>query len=107
MSDGADEPSRGEIVRRLDRIDAQQAEILRELKADRAEVAKTYVRQDVYLAQRKGDAAVLADLHGDLGEVRREREKDIAWRRQVLLWLGGITITLLLGIAGLVVSLVR
>lgn len=104
-------------MRQLDRVLAQLSEIAAEMKQDRADAAKTYVRQDLYLANRQADSAVVADLHGDITKGRAEvdaeldaiktaRDRDAQQRRQIQMWLGGITVTLLLGLAGLVISIV-
>lgn len=109
-------PTLGEVMRQLDRVLAQLAQIAVEMKQDRADAAKIYVRQDLYLANRQADGAVVADLHGDITKNRAEvdseiealkatRERDALQRRQMQMWLGGITVTLLLGLAGLVVSI--
>lgn len=98
-------PTLGEVMRRLEHIVSQLATITVEMKQDRADAAKTYVRQDLYIAQRTADAAVVADLNGDLASMKKERDREAGQRRQMLMWLGGLTVTVLLGIAGLVVSI--
>ena len=94
-----DEPTLGEVIRRLDDITRQLVDLTRELKEDRSSAAATFVRQDVYMAQRHADHATTADLHGDIQTIRTDRAKDLDWRRQVLLWGAGLTITTLVSIA--------
>lgn len=101
-----DPPHLGEVMRRLDGVVSQLSQIAAEMKQDRAEAAKTYVRQDLYIANRQADGAVVADLNGDLHALRADRDRDAQQRRQILMWLGGLTVTFLLGIAGIVVSIV-
>ena len=109
------EPNMGEIVRRLDQIVVQLSEMTREIKEDRKEAALTYVHQNVYLAQRQADAAVVADLHGDIQTVKTElgrdikgiqddRKTDLGWRRQMWLAIGVLAVTSLIGVAGLVIN---
>ena len=98
-----DEPTLGEVIRRLEAISGQLTEVVREIKEDRAQAAATFVRQDVYQAQRIADQAVTADVAGDIRTLRTEldrevtaikaeRSSDTAFRRQVLLGfaIGGI-----------------
>ena len=112
------EPTLGEVLRRLDDVARQLGEISREIKEDRAIAAGTYVRQDVYMAERTAQSAIVADLHGDIqsaktelrGEVqalKAQRQTDTAARRQVWLAIGGVAATSLLGIAALVVNIVQ
>ena len=94
-----DEPTLGEVLRRIDALVDQVTTLASEMKDDRRESAKTFVRQDVYIAQRLADQAVVSDLHGDLATVKAERQKDLEWRRQINLTLAAITITALVSIA--------
>jgi CHASE3 domain sensor protein len=113
-----DPPNIGEIIRRLDEITARQERMLDKMDRDRTEAAKLYVRQDVYLAERQMANAVVSDLQTDISGVsskvetdRKEREQqrkeEAVARRQIWLALGGISVTLLLGIAGLIIQVVR
>ena len=99
----SDEPTIGEVIRRLDSIAAQLTEVVKEIKDDRADNAKTYVRQDVYVAQQQTAQAVVADVHGDIAALRADHDREINaikaqrtadsnFRRQVLLGfaLGGV-----------------
>lgn len=109
------EPTLGEVLRRLDEVSRQLIDIVREIKEDRVDAAKTYVRQDVYIAERQASNAVVADLHGDIqsvkGELGREirgikddRKSDLGWRRQMWLAIGGLAVTTLIGIIGLIIN---
>ena len=51
-----EDPTLGEILRRLDELSRQLIDLTREIKEDRTVAATTYVRQDVYQAQRLADA---------------------------------------------------
>jgi hypothetical protein len=107
-----DEPTLGEVLRRLEEVSRQMIELARELKEDRAANAATFVRQDVYIAQRLADQSTVADLHGDIRSVKddikavkEDRQKDIEWRRQHNLTLAGITITALVSISLTIVTI--
>jgi len=113
-----DPPSIGEIIRRLDEITARQERMLDKMDRDRTEAAKLYVRQDVYLAERQMANAVVSDLQTDISGVsskvdedrksrEQQRKEEAVARRQIWLALGGISVTLLLGIAGLIIQVVR
>lgn len=100
-----DEPTTGEIVRRLDAIAGQLTEVIREIKDDRAHNAETYVRQDVYIAQRLADQAVVADVASDVRSIKDDRKAEESKKRaqNLTLALFAITtvVTLALGIANL------
>lgn len=111
-----DEPTIGEVLRRIDALTAQVADLVREIKDDRAEAAATYVRRDVYMAERQAQNAVVSDLQSDIATVKTDlgreikgvkddRRTDNDKRRQMWLAIGGLAITSLIGIAGLVVNL--
>ena len=101
-----DEPTLGEVLRRLDEVSRQLIDTSREMKEDRKSAAATYVRQDVYIAQRQADAAVLADTHGDIQSIKDDRRKDADWKRQQNLFLAGLTITALVSIAIAIANIV-
>ena len=101
-----EEPTLGEVLRRLDDLINKVAELTQELKDDRNNAAATYVRQDVYIAQRQADAAVVADIHGDIKSIKDDRRKDNDWRRQQNLSLAGLTITVLVSIALAIINIV-
>ena len=103
-------------MRRLDEMALRQEKILDEIKQDRAAMASTYVRQDVYMAERQMANAVVADIRADVTQLDTtmqskfksnddSRETERAHRRQMVMWLIGLTVTVLLGIGGLVVSI--
>ena len=113
-----DPPSMGEIIRRLDQITARQERMLAEMKEDRADAAKLYVRQDVWLRERELQNAFVSDLRGDISEVNtkvnddrkeraQQRKDEAAARRQIWLGIGTIATAYLIFIAGLIVNVVR
>jgi hypothetical protein len=106
----------GEVLRRLDEVSRQLVDLAREMKEDRAKAYAIFVQQEVYnerektyTAQRLADQAVVADLHGDIKKVetnlgrdieglRKVRESDAGFRRQVWLTMGALAITTLVTI---------
>src|SRR5690348_10619280 len=91
------EPTMGEVMRRLDEVARQMSELFREIKEDRAAAAATFVRQDVYIAQRHADHAVVADLASEakaaketlgreIRDVRRDMESSEAKRAANVRW---------------------
>jgi hypothetical protein len=110
------EPTTGEVLRRLDEVSRQLVDLAREMKEDRAKAYAIFVQREVYnerektyAAQRTADQAVVADLHGDIKKVetnigrdveaiRKERQSDAGFRRQVWLTMGALAITTLVTI---------
>jgi uncharacterized protein (DUF1778 family) len=110
------EPTMGEVLRRLDEVSRQLLDLAAQMREDRDKAFTTFVQQAVYnerektyAAQRLADQAVVADLHGDLKTVetnlvrdveaiRKARESDTGFRRQVWLTLGALAITTLVTI---------
>lgn len=110
-----DPPTLGEVLRRLEVVATQLGGIAREIKEDRAAAASTYVRQDVYLAERRASSAVVADLHGDIQVVRAEVGSEIqgiktdlkadrGWRRQMWLAIGVAFAASLLSVIGFILQ---
>lgn len=119
-------PTLGEVLRRLDSLSSQLQGLVAELKEDRIQAAKVYLRADLYTAERNAQNAIVADLHGDVGKVKAEfraeiatvrsdydakfividndKKSELAWRRQVLLGMGGLAVTTLLTIVGFVLT---
>lgn len=113
-----DEPTLGEVLRRIDTLTQQVSQLVAELKQDRADAARTYMRQDVYMAERTAQQAMVADLHRSIAKVEAEFDAEIqgikdgqrderTGRRQVWLAVGTCAVTSLLTLAGLIVTIVR
>ena len=68
----SDDPQPGEIMRRLDEVSRQLADIGRRMDEREKQAAATYVRQDVYMANRQMDQAVTAVLQGDVRVVEEQ-----------------------------------
>lgn len=89
-----DEPTLGEVMRRLEETSRQLADLAAQMRDDRAHAAQTYVRQDVYLAQRQADHAVVADLQGDIKAVDTKVDSTETARRANVKWAIGTGIAL-------------
>lgn len=127
MPGAIEPPNLGEALRRVEAVSKQLSDLAHEMKEDRAAFAATYVRRDVYEEARKFDGAVVHDLNGDLGalreqtaneittlkkdtgreikELKDQRAADIATRRQMVLALLGMGLTLLAIIVGAIINL--
>lgn len=121
-----DPPTLGEVLRGLDALRGDVAGLVAELKADREQIARVYLRSDLYTAERNAQNAIVADLHGDVGKAKAEfrnevaavradydnrfktmdveRKGDLAWRRQVFMWGGGLALTTMGTVAGLILQ---
>lgn len=71
-------PNLGEVLRRLDNLQMTLADLVTEMKADRAENARIYVRADVYNVAQTAQNAIVADLHRDVGKVDTELRAEVA-----------------------------
>lgn len=118
MTPPIDEPTLGEVLRRIDALTAQVADLVREIKDDRAEAARTFMRQDVYVTERRTIEANIADVRADITTVSERADgrfktiderfqADADRRRQMWFSIAGLTLTLVLGIAALIVSIVQ
>lgn len=111
-----DPPTLGEVMRRLDSITSQLVEIVKEIRSDRVDAAKTYVRQDVHQRAEQLINSNISDVRTDVAaldtkveshheQYKRDRAADVTTRRQTFMWLGTLTVTVLFGIGGLLLSL--
>lgn len=85
----------GEVIRRVDSIERRQEQ-----------ANDIYLRKDVYLADQRTDNARWKDHDKDHDGMAAERSSDLSFRRQVLLWGAGLTITSLVTVALFVASLI-
>jgi len=112
------EPTLGEVLRRIDTLTAQVADLVREIKEDRIAAERTYMRQDLYVTERRTIEANIADVRSDITTVSERSDgrfktieerlqADADRRRQMWLTIAGLTITLVLGIAALIVNIAQ
>ena len=118
-------PTPGELMRILGEIRNAVADLAREIKEDRATAAATYMRRDVYIAERQAANAVVSDLQTDITKVdgkveqvndkleqerkarQDQRDTDAAARRTAWLAIGTTAVMALIAIAGLIINSVR
>ena len=92
-----DEPTLGEVVRRLTDITAQLSAITTQLRTD-------FVRADVYMAHRDATKEDIQDVRDAVTDINKKREDDQKWRRTALLTGALAAGGWLLTIIGLVVA---
>lgn len=120
-----EEPTLGEVMRQLMSLSQQVERLVERLEKDRIDAAATYVRRDVYTAERQALESNISDVRTDVTAVnvkvdekngkvndritRLEDQQKAAdeKRRQVWLTIAGLFITVVLGIAALVVNIVQ
>jgi len=79
----SEEPTLGEIMRRLDSTVKSMAELAAQMRADRETAATTYVRRDWLDEARKADRALVHDVSKDLAGLEDERLRNANFRKQV------------------------
>lgn len=100
-----DEPTLGEVVRRLDQVTSQLAGIAERLERRETYIEENFVRRSVWHEARKADQAMAANLAQDIGALQETDKTDAAWRRQVMLTLAAVAIASIVSIALAVVNL--
>jgi MFS-type transporter involved in bile tolerance (Atg22 family) len=86
--DGA--PGLAEVVRRLE-------EVVAELREMRRTMETTYMRQDVYKAQRQADQQTVKELRGDLDVIAEQQQ----WNRRIAV--SGLLLPILVVVLGTVI----
>jgi hypothetical protein len=90
-----DEPTLGEVMRRLEQVSRDMAAISTQLAEDRRTAETTFVRKDVYAAETFATGGRVKKLEDD--NEAKEKES-AAFRRQVLLMILGIAIPAIAGL---------
>lgn len=85
MTPAEDQPTLGEVVRRLDEVAKQLAGIVDRLEQRDRYIEEHFVRNAVWLEARKADQMMVANLHQDIGALNKDRENDSNFRRQIIL----------------------
>ena len=98
----SDDPQPGEIMRRLDEVSRQLADIGRRMDEREKQAAAIYVRQDVYMANRQADQAVAANLSGDLRVLEDKQDRSEIQRRAA----ARVNIANGIALAGVVIALI-
>lgn len=108
-----EEPTLGEVLRRIDALTQQVTNLVAELKDDRLAAERTYMRQDVYLRERQAIEQNISDVRSDITTVsertdarftRLEEKQQAAGDR--IRQTGFALATLLLGVLGLIATIV-
>lgn len=102
----ADDPTPGEIWRRMEQVSQQLADIASRLERRDTYIEENFVRSRVWIEARKADQAATANLQQDIGALQTQQETDRNWRRTANLTIAVALIGNLLTIAGLVISIV-
>lgn len=92
-----DEPTLGELIRRLADITAQLAGISNQLRTD-------FVRKETFDEIRRGDRAVIASIREDITDMKTERSDDQKWRRTASITVAVAAVGWLLTIIGLILA---
>ena len=79
------EPSNTELVRRVEEVSKQLADVVGELREDRRRAEQRYVPRELWIEARDADKARVRDVERDVEALAKQRELDLTWRRQVLL----------------------
>jgi len=93
------EPTPGEITRWLENLQRQITDVLAKVVEDRRHADDVYMRRDVYNSDQRGDALGLAEVQRDVDDLKRHRETDALWRRQIMLAVAVLAITSLVTVA--------
>ena len=107
MPPSIDEPTLGEVLRRISDLSSQVAALVAEIKQDRIDAAKTFVRQDVYIVEQNMQNAVVSDLNGDIKTMREDLKAEKASRRQIWLAISAIAVSLLSIFVTIIIAIVR
>lgn len=78
-----DEPTLGEVMRRLDAVSRTLGDIAQQMREDRQHAAATYVRRDVFDEARRADQSAVREVAKDLDTMEVDRKKNADFRRQM------------------------
>ncbi|MGH3478403.1 MAG: hypothetical protein ACRDQD_16385 [Nocardioidaceae bacterium] len=82
-----DEPTVGEVVRRLANIAGDFAGIRDEMRTIRDEMRTDFVRKETYNAHRDANKAAIDTVRDDVAGLKKERDDNAKWRRTASLTL--------------------
>jgi hypothetical protein len=89
----------GELMRRVEDLVRQITDVSNKMREDRIHAEATFVRRDVYDANRAAEDRRNIEAQKDVDDLNRHREADAQWRRQVMLALATMAIGLMVTIA--------
>lgn len=102
----ADEPTNGEVWRKLEDLTQELAKVVIRLERRDTYVEENFVRRQVWVEARRADQGATANLQQDIGGFQKQAEVDRAWRRQLNLAVGVALLGGMLSTAVQVVSAV-
>jgi hypothetical protein len=79
------EPTPGEMMRRLDEVAAQMLRILAEIASDRKRAEQLYVLREAWALARDADKGRVHEVEKDIDQLKKDRDGDLTYRRQILL----------------------
>jgi len=94
-------------MRRVDQLVGEIAGLASEMREERRLAEKTYVRQDLWLAQVKADQMMVANIAGDVRGLETRQDATEAKRRQNFQFSVGLAVSvfaLLLTLIGFIVN---
>jgi hypothetical protein len=94
-----DEPTLGEVMRRLDDVFARLDRMLTQMQQDRDRGDQRYVPRVEWIEARKGIDDRFRDVIGDVSDLKVDRASDTNARRQVVLSIGLAAFAALVSIA--------
>ena len=94
-----EEPTLGEVVRRLEDVAKQIAAVASQLSNDRRDAAQTYVNRETYQADRRLIDANHTALQGRVVDLEKAQEDEQKWRRAASFQLAIVAVGWLLTIA--------
>lgn len=100
----SDDVTMGEVVRRLDSIAAQLAQITTSLAEDRRHNTETFVRKDVLESRLDAMGQRFVEVEKDVEDGKKEQARQQDRNRSMAIALIGIAIPALISIIGLVLS---
>jgi hypothetical protein len=96
------EPTMGEVVRRLEEVSGQLQRTSEDIRTDRTEQARTYVRQDVYNSDKRSEELARESIAKDTVELEARLDKADAFKRQIM---AGVSVGAILLVINVVIAL--
>ena len=96
------EPTMGEVVRRLEDIAKQIERTSNDIRTDRAEQARTYVRQDVYTSDKRSEGLARDAIARAAKELEDRLDKADAFKRQIV---AGVSVGAILLVVNIIIGM--
>jgi hypothetical protein len=72
-------------MRRLDEVAAQLLRIVAEIATDRSRAEQLYVLREAWALARAADERHVNEVEKDVDQLKKDREADVTYRRQIML----------------------